>query len=321
MDRRRFLAQLSSATAGIVGTSVGVGALDGATSGHTVEGESLLRDLAKAKGLIFGASTKRPFVENDAAYSRVLEKACNFVAPEVELHWEFVSPRPTIRDYRNGDWMFAFAKERTLRVRGQTLVWHRRVAPWFGGMDAGGSTKAMAGHVSETVARYRGRVLSWDVVNEAIEPRDGRRDGLRVSPLLNQLGDRYIGDAFRSAATADPAALRILNEYGFEYESGPSLARRKALLRLLERLKRDSVPVDALGAQSHLKARGQPFREREYRTFLAEVAAMGLKIFITELDVDDRLVPAGRPKRDQEVADVYRRYLDVVLDEPTSTVG
>jgi endo-1,4-beta-xylanase len=45
------------------------------------------------------------------------------------------------------------------------------------------------------------------------------------------------------------------------------------------------------------------------------VADRGLKILITEMDVlDDGLPPAIGP-RDRGVADVYRRYLDTVLEE------
>ncbi|HEV2098449.1 MAG TPA: endo-1,4-beta-xylanase, partial [Stellaceae bacterium] len=50
--------------------------------------------------------------------------------------------------------------------------------------------------------------------------------------------------------------------------------------------------------------------------FLAEIAALGLTIQITELDVTDESAPADIPARDQLIADTYRRFLDAALDEP-----
>jgi len=52
------------------------------------------------------------------------------------------------------------------------------------------------------------------------------------------------------------------------------------------------------------------------RDYLRRAAAMGLEIQITELDCTDNLAPADIPGRDRLVADEYRRFLDVALDEP-----
>lgn len=78
------------------------------------------------------------------------------------------------------------------------------------------------------------------------------------------------------------------------------------------------VPVHALGIQAHLLADNFPerFDPNAYRGFLSEVADRGTRILITELDVLDDGLPPDRRIRDRLVGDVYRRYLDVALDEP-----
>jgi endo-1,4-beta-xylanase len=78
------------------------------------------------------------------------------------------------------------------------------------------------------------------------------------------------------------------------------------------------VPLHALGVQAHLAWRNftRQFNTNAYRSFLAEVAARGLTILITEMDVLDDGLKADIATRDAGVADVYRRYLDVALDEP-----
>jgi len=92
-------------------------------------------------------------------------------------------------------------------------------------------------------------------------------------------------------------------------------ARRALVLRTLEGLKRRGVPIRRLGLQGHLYSTF-PLDQGKLRAFLREVAGLGLAIEITELDVDDRAFPADPQKRDQGVADLGRRFLDTVLDEP-----
>ncbi len=76
------------------------------------------------------------------------------------------------------------------------------------------------------------------------------------------------------------------------------------------------MPVHALGIQSHLEAGWLPFTPEVMTRFLDEVAALGLKVFITELDVVDRNLPADIAERDQGAADAMRNYLSCVLAHP-----
>jgi endo-1,4-beta-xylanase len=132
-------------------------------------------------------------------------------------------------------------------------------------------------------------------------------------------------EAFHLVRQLDPKALLVLNEFGFEavneFGDRPE-PRRRATLQVIDRLLHDGVPVQALGVQAHLLADqfAQRFDAAGYRRFLSQVADRGLKILITELDVRDDGLPADVAVRDAGVADVYRRYLDVALDEPAVKV-
>ncbi|CAN5298441.1 hypothetical protein BH20ACT22_BH20ACT22_08310 [soil metagenome] len=129
-----------------------------------------------------------------------------------------------------------------------------------------------------------------------------------------------MAESFDIAHAADPDALLVLNEFGYEtvneYGDRPD-DKQRATLRVVDRLLDDDVPVHALGVQAHLPA--HEFAERfdpvAYRRFLSEIASRGLKILITELDVLDDGLPADRRIRDRVVADVYRRYLEATLEE------
>jgi endo-1,4-beta-xylanase len=157
-------------------------------------------------------------------------------------------------------------------------------------------------------------VDSWDVVNEAIKLEHGRADGLRRTVFLDAIGPEYLDIAFRTARAADPKAKLVYNEFGVELDVPWQRDRRRAMLGLLDGFKKRGVPIDAVGIQSHLTTDTfDKFNEKVFSDFLQALADRGLTILLSELDVGDRQAPAAVPRRDAEVARVYRRFLDVAL--------
>jgi endo-1,4-beta-xylanase len=149
-------------------------------------------------------------------------------------------------------------------------------------------------------------------------------NGENYPTWLKFLGADYIQRAFELAHAADPGAKLVLNETSLDYSdaSGNSYweKRRRALLTLLTNLKAKGTPIHALGIQSHLLARfNKNFDGNKFRKFLSEVASLGLKIIVSELDVSDAELPKSIEVRDRIVAQSYYEYLSVVLDEPAVT--
>jgi endo-1,4-beta-xylanase len=131
------------------------------------------------------------------------------------------------------------------------------------------------------------------------------------------LGPNYIDLAFHTAASADPNAMLVYNDFGVDYDTGRDEAKRNAILKLLERLKKQGTPVDALGIQAHLQADShRDFNASKFSAFLRNVADLGLKILITELDVVDQKLFAAKETRDRIIAGIYEDYLTVALQEP-----
>ena len=88
---------------------------------------------------------------------------------------------------------------------------------WFPGpINKMNARQAMMTHIRTEMQHFAGRIHSWDVVNEGIEPKDGRPDGLRKAPWLALVGDDYIDLAYKTAREADPKALLTYNDYGIE---------------------------------------------------------------------------------------------------------
>jgi endo-1,4-beta-xylanase len=269
---------------------------------------------AAAKGLAFGvAATTRHLAEPDLVAT--MQAECGLLVAEYEMKWSQIEAARHERRFDGGDRLLAFASGNRLGLRGHTLIWHESEPAWLARLDRRQAEAAVEAHIGTALARWRGRIATWDVVNEAVRPEDGRPDGLRRTRLLEQLGPDHIARAFQLARAADPAARLAYNDYGCEHATAWSRRRRVALLALLRGMLRAGAPVQVLGVQGHLQA-GQPFAAEEWRSFLADVAALGLTIEVTELDVNDRALPATEATRDAAAAALVGRFLDATLAEP-----
>jgi endo-1,4-beta-xylanase len=272
---------------------------------------------ATASGLIYGAAVRQYALSSDTRLAATFARECAILVPEWELKWNILRPHPNKFNFGPADWLASFARSHRILLRGHTLVWHQSFAlpKWFSAVNTQNARKVMLEHIETVVKRYAGRMHSWDVVNEAIEPKDGRDDGLRKTPWLQFLGPNYIDLAFRVAAQADPHALLVYNDYGLDYDTSEDEAKRTAVLKLMERLKSRGTPIHALGIQAHLRGEETKWNPKKLRNFLKNVAGLGLKILITELDVVDKKLPRDIKVRDRIIAAVYEDYLSTVLEE------
>lgn len=151
-------------------------------------GESLKQRAAK-KNLFFGAAIRYDQLSNDKEYAQRVIRECSMLIPEWGLKWHVnpnpLRPTPETFDFTAADWMFNFAKANDMAYRGHTLVWYMSLPPWFKHtVNRQNARYFLEKHINTVVGRYRGEIHSWDVVNEAIETKDGHPDGLRKTPWL-----------------------------------------------------------------------------------------------------------------------------------------
>jgi endo-1,4-beta-xylanase len=318
MDRRFFLQSASA----IVGTQIwGEVKTSWAhplpMTNPALEAALPLGDRAAAKGLLYGAASTAHKIQRDAAFAAAVARECNLFVPENDLKWQALRPTPEQFDFTRGDALAAFAQSHEMQFRGHTCVWHNALPEWFEQVVTHqNAEQILTEHIRTVVGHYAGKMHSWDVVNEAIDPVGQGIDGLRDTRWHRLLGADYIDIAFHTAAAADPNALLVLNEYDLDYAIARDAAKREAILRLLQGLVARGVPVHALGMQAHLRAAETNFDPLILRDFLRQVADLGLKIMITELDVVDQGLPRALHVRDLAIANVYQTYLDTVLQEP-----
>ena len=327
LTRRRFLSSgvaiggsLSArplASALLIGYSHQVWDSPKTASGPITAGGSL-KAHAQKHGLLAGAAVDVRLLNSDEIYARVLSEQYSVLVAEGAMKWNALRPAPDKYSFADGDTLVAFAERNNIQVRGHNFVWHEALPDWFrSSVTKENARQYLVDHIMTVGTHYRGKMQSWDVVNEAVLPKDDRSDGLRKSPWMNLLGPDYIDIAFRTARQADPHALLAYNEYGLEYDNGEDEERRAFTLKLLRRMKAANVPLDAVGIQSHIKA-GQPSTFGSgLRNFMASVREMGLQIYITELDVNEDDLPYDDvARRDDAIAELYRQYLSEVLAEP-----
>jgi endo-1,4-beta-xylanase len=292
-----------------------------AAADSSITGRNSLKAHAEARGLLAGAAVSTQLLASDPVYARVLAEQYSILVAENAMKWKALRPAADKFDFTAGDALVTFAREHGIRVRGHNLVWHEALPDWFSTTVTKENAKYyLVDHITTVADHYRGKLHSWDVVNEAVLPKDGRPDGLRKSPWMELLGPDYIEIAFRAARHADPHALLTYNEYGVEYNNEEDSERRATTLRLLRRLKGSGVPLDAVGIQSHIKAGSAASIGIGLRDYMRAARDMGLKIFITELDVnEDDLSDNNVASRDRIIAQTYSDYLNLVLAEPAVT--
>jgi endo-1,4-beta-xylanase len=287
--------------------------------GLTPLGEGSLKAHALDANLLSGSAVDVHALRMDGRYRGLVAEQCSIIVAENAMKWAALRPAPDVFEFADADYLVDFAEKNDIKLRGHNLVWHLALPSWFKDtVFKGNAQKMLTEHIATVAGRYAGRIHSWDVVNEAIDVNDQRPDGLRKTVWLELIGEDYIEVAFRAARQADPSALLTYNEYGIERDNYASDQKRAQVLLLLRRLKARNVPIDAVGIQSHLPAEALNTSGNYLGVahFIAEVRAMGLQVFITEMDVSDSAIQGDQRERNRAVAATYSDYLHVVLADP-----
>lgn len=220
----------------------------------------------------------------------------NSISPENALKWENVHPEPGKYDFSLPDQYVAFGRSHHMWIVGHNLVWHNQVPAWVFRDDQGhlltrdALLARMKDHIVTVVGRYKGKIQSWDVVNEALN-EDGT---LRQSMWEKIIGPDYIAKAFEYAHQADPKAQLTYNDYNLENEP-----KREGAIRLVKQLQAEGVPIDCVGLQNHDNLTW-PTSEQEDATISA-FAALGVKVAISELDIDVLPLATGQQTADVSV--------------------
>lgn len=240
-----------------------------------------LKSAFKDSFLVGAALNPAQFTEEDARGAALVKAQFDTITPENVLKWERVHPEPDSYSFELPDRYVSFGERNHMFIVGHTLVWHNQVPTWvFQGENGNPANreallKRMSDHIHTVVGRYQGRINGWDVVNEALE-EDGT---LRQTPWLKIIGEDYIAKAFQFAHEADPQAELYYNDYNLENE-----AKLKGAVELLRKLQAQGVAISGVGIQGHYHMDAPS--NKQVDAAISAFGELGLKVMITELDVD-----------------------------------
>ena len=265
------------------------------TAGVAQAQPATLKDAFQGIFRIGAAVNPSQFEEKNARDVAIIAAQFNTISPQNVLKWEAIHPRPDGFNFDPADRYVAFGEKHKMFIVGHNLVWHSQTPGWVFKDDQGAPLTRdalldrMHDDIRTVVGRYKGRIGGWDVVNEALN-EDG---SLRKSQWLNIIGDDYIAKAFQFAHEADPSAELYYNDYSLENE-----AKRKGAVELVKKLKAQGIAITAVGLQGHDKL-DWPTAKQQSDTIEA-FAALGVKVCITELDVD--VLPRNAPGNSADVS-------------------
>ncbi|TRX22578.1 endo-1,4-beta-xylanase [Flavobacterium franklandianum] len=214
-------------------------------------------------------------LETNPLTTSLIAKEFNSITPENCMKSMFLQPEKDKFDFKMADKYVAFGEKHKMFIHGHTLIWHSQLPSWLSKVkDSVAMSEAMTKHISTIVEKYKGRIGSWDVVNEALN-EDGT---LRKSVFLNSYGKDFLTHAFKLAAKADPKTDLYYNDYNL-----CNAKKRKGAVELVKNLQKNGAKIDGVGEQGHWNLITPTLDEIE-QTIL-DFSALGVKVAITELDI------------------------------------
>jgi endo-1,4-beta-xylanase len=210
-------------------------------------------------------------------HNEILMRDFNNLTAEYEMKMDQIYKTEGSLDFTASDAIVDYGIANNMNIHGHTLIWHNTIPGWMNSFSGTNEEfEAMIkDYITTVVTRYKGKVRSWDVVNEAVE--DGS-NSLRNSIFKLKMGDDYVAKCFQFARDADPDALLFYNDYNIVFDAG----KRAAILNLVDDLKSKNL-IDGVGPQMHISI-DSPSKS-QIQTTVNEIIGKGLKIHFSELDV------------------------------------
>jgi endo-1,4-beta-xylanase len=210
-------------------------------------------------------------------------------------------------DFSKMDDLVSIAKTHGQEVIGHTLIWGSQVPKWLFKMEGGKTVtrsiliERMRSHITKVLQHYRGKVKTWDTVNEAILG-DG---SYRENEWYKIIGPEYIEMAFQMAHEVDPSLHLIYNDFGMF-----NPRKVEGVIKMVKNLKAKGVPIHGIGLQGHWGLSYPSIGALEKA--LSAYDDLGLKIHISELDIT--VLPSAYKGAHISNKNAYDKKFDPYLD-------
>jgi endo-1,4-beta-xylanase len=261
--------------------SGGAGSSDAGGTGSGGAGgtpTNTLRAAASASGRLVGAAIAGTHL-TESAFVTTAGTEFNYLTPENEMKWDATEPESGQFTFAAADNIVNFGVQHAMQIKGHNLVWYQQLPAWVTSLNNPADVQAaMINHITQLVTHFRGKVIAWDVVNEAWSDDGG---SLRSSVFDQYLGSGFIDQAFQAARAADPTVHLYYNDYGAEGLS----AKAAAVYAMVQSMKARGVPIDGVGLQMHVGPADSNPSAADLAANMQRLVALGLEVVISELDV------------------------------------
>lgn len=279
------------------GSTTGGNATATGGSASTCTSAATLKEAGNCAGRLIGTALSTKHLQDTSYTSKALE--FNYVTPEDEMKWDATEATRNQFTFNQGDQIVDFAQKNGMKVKGHTLVWYNQLPSWVSGISSASDLRsAMVNHITTVMKYYAGKVIAWDVVNEAWDPTDPTK--LRDSVFSRVIGSTYIDDAFKAAYAADPTAKLFYNDYATDGLS----TKANSVYTMVQGMKNRGIPIDGVGLQMHWRSVGSTLTAAEVISNMQRLIDLGLEVVISEMDV--QLCKGGT------FADQQARFHDIV---------
>ncbi|MBX2966359.1 MAG: endo-1,4-beta-xylanase [Cyclobacteriaceae bacterium] len=259
--------------------------------------EPSLKEIFKDDFDIGTALSADQIEEKDSIADEVIRRNFNSLTPENIMKSMHIQPEWGTYDFTPADKLVEYSQKHGMSVVGHTLIWHSQLPQFARNITSKDSlAEFFTNHINTVASRYDRKIQGWDVVNEALN-EDGT---MRESIFYKLLGEGYVTEAFRLTQEAAPNTELYYNDYNNEQPS-----KRAGCIELIKKIQDAGVRIDGVGIQGHWHVGRIPLKEIEES--ILEYSALGLKVMITELDVE--VLP-----RNFQGADVNQRM--TMKDDP-----
>jgi endo-1,4-beta-xylanase len=225
--------------------------------------------------LVGAAINEGQILQKDQPSVSIIKKEFNTISPENVMKWMFVQPKPNEFYFDHTDKYVQFGLDNNMHIVGHALIWHSQIANFMNSIkDSTKMVQHVTNHISTLVNRYKGKIDTWDVVNEALNG-DGT---LRESIFLKVLGENYLETVYKMAEKYDSNADLAYNDYNL---CKPK--KREGAVKLIKSLQKNGAKINSVGIQAHWQLTSPTLEEIE--TSILAFSELGVKVMFTELDI------------------------------------
>jgi len=272
-----------------------------------------------ANGFTFGvAGASQRF--DDETYMGLVNSEFNTMVAENGCKFNFIQPERGVYNFTDCDAHYNKAIALGQKFRGHCLVWHSDQPEWFQNItDSTDMENTIVDHITTVLNHYRGKIDTWDIVNEAIDNDATGEDGTwqYTDSFIYRALPNFVDVAFKTAREVDPTVKLFYNDYNIEGVDVRECRKTNAVYNFVKDLVDRGVPIDGVGIQYHLRTNRIIHYENVLET-MKRFGELGLEVQITEMDVSIQ----GMDVNDESLALQAKFYADglqACLDSPYCT--